>query len=281
MPTVVSNISHKRNQGFKTAQDVDYYALIDSDAYPHRDWLNEAIKCFVSLPDVWCVTGPNISPGYSLAKQQAVSNALMSFLVNGPRAFMRHASADSRFVDACYSCNMIIAREAIEATRGFDETLETGEDTDFCWRIQDREKRIFFSNMVTVYHHNRMLYLPFIRQRLIAGHSASALFVRKPGLASLMFFLPLAFFLFLALGWLLGAIHSGGTWLWLGGVTCYLLAALVEAGRWSRQLSELPLTWVAILIGGLTPAFGTIAGGLGMRFQPRTFAANFPASVPD
>lgn len=276
-----SAIAAKRNQGFKAVPDADYYALIDSDAYPQTDWLDQALRVFAAFERLGCVTGPNLSPGYPDLKRQAVANALMSGLVNGPRAFMRRPAAGSRFVKAGYSCNLVIARAAVEITGGFDETLASGEDTDFCRRLRHQGLRLYCSSAVRVYHHNRALYRPFIRQRLLAGHSVPALFRREPRLAALTFFLPLAFLLFLALGWVSVFIHRWVMWLWLAGVGGYLLAALVEAVRWSRRPAEIPLTWVAILIGGITPAFGTIAGFLGLRLQPGKFAANFSAAASD
>lgn len=275
VPTAISNIPHKRNQGFKAIQDADYYALIDSDAYPRADWLRQATQAFGSFRNTWCVTGPNISPVYLELKQQAVANALMSSLVNGPRSFMRRLAAGSRFVEAAYSCNLVIAREAIEATGGFDEALETGEDTDFCRRIGKLGKCIYYSNMVKVYHHNRPLYLPFIRQRMLAGHSAPYLFCREPGISSLIFFLPLVFFLFIVLGWVPGLFYRMIMWMWLAGMVYYLFAALAEAGRWSKRFREIPLTWIAIMIGGLAPALGMIAGFARARFNSETFTSNF------
>jgi len=54
IPTGDVTISAKRNAGIRAFPDAEYYAFIDSDAYPHHDWLKTAIPSF-SHGAVWAV----------------------------------------------------------------------------------------------------------------------------------------------------------------------------------------------------------------------------------
>src|SRR3989344_6348206 len=65
----------KRNEGIKISNS-DFFAFIDSDAYPTKNWLKNALKYFKN-GEVGIVGGPNLTPnegnfwekisGYSLA----------------------------------------------------------------------------------------------------------------------------------------------------------------------------------------------------------------------
>jgi GT2 family glycosyltransferase len=272
--THINNISHKRNRGFAACPEAEYYACIDSDAYPVKDWLRKAIEAFQINPEIWCVSGPNISPVYSSNWRRGVANALRSPLVNGPRAFMKRLSSD-RYVDEAYSCNMILKREVIEEVGGFDENLETGEDTDLCRRIKKKKKVLYFSQDVVVFHHNRPLVIPFLKQKITAGYSAPDLLKKKFSFSAIIFFLPFALLLFLSLGWLTGFIHPIIGFGWLGCIMLYILVVILEAWRGSETLMEIPHTMIAIIIGNLAPGVGTMWAILGRSIDVGKFFTNF------
>ena len=52
---------------------------------------------------------------------------------------------------------MIIRKEIYLKFNGMDESLYTGEDLDFCIKINDNKKRIYFSPNVLVYHYDRSI----------------------------------------------------------------------------------------------------------------------------
>src|SRR3990167_636242 len=83
-PTKSSPIPLKRNLALRTV-DSDFYACIDSDAYPDRQWIKNALSHFSQSDDIWIVGGPNLATDYADPKRKAVTNALKSFLVGGPR----------------------------------------------------------------------------------------------------------------------------------------------------------------------------------------------------
>lgn len=247
-------ISKKRNIGIKNS-NANYYAFIDSDAYPCKDWLNQAIKSFLISPDIGAVGGPNITPPSDNLLEKVVGNSLKSFLVSGGRAFRKKISKN-RFCNDLPSCNLIVKKETINHVGYFNENLIVGEDIEFCNRIIEKNKRIFYNNKVIVFHHNRSLFMPFILQRIVYGASIFKIFKEKPSINNVFLFIPLLFILFLTITFILGFFFKIFHIISLGVLSLYLFIILIESIRYSN-LIELPLTVLAMLIGNLIPGVGS------------------------
>lgn len=272
-PTKTSAIAAKRNEGLKKC-NADFYACIDSDAYPRRDWLKNAINIFEKSPDTWAVGGPNVSPEYKSFKKRAVSNALKSFLVGGPRVFAKRLSPD-RFVDDLQTCNLIFKKEAILKTGGFDENFVTAEDTDICEKIRKFGRKIYFAREVVVYHHNRSLWLPFIKQKIVFGYAVLPFIKKHLNLGKLFIFLPLIMLLYILFGWFVVFLGKTLFYLWALSLMLYLSIVLAETKRWSQSLKEMPLTFFAILIGNIGPGLGTLLALAGKKIDFAKFYKNY------
>lgn len=111
--TEQTGISAKRNIAMEQFSTAGYYAFIDSDAQPRKDWLTSAVAAFNNFPDIYAVGGPDVSPNYPGLKRKAVANAFTSFLVSGPRTFMKTMSS-SRLVTDLRTCNLIVKAEKSE-----------------------------------------------------------------------------------------------------------------------------------------------------------------------
>lgn len=85
----------KRNMGAKNSAG-EFLAFIDSDAYPRRDWLRNALRYF-SDPQVAAVGGPGVTPDEDPILQKAGGCILSSFMVGG--IANRYGSAKSRESD--------------------------------------------------------------------------------------------------------------------------------------------------------------------------------------
>lgn len=250
-------ISRKRNLAIDHFSDADYFAFIDSDAYPEKDWLKNGVDFLECNPDTWAVGGPNITPNDEPFLQRVVGNALMSFLVSGPLAFAK-ARTRSRRYGRLHSCNLIVPRTAFIALGGFEETLFTGEDRNLCDRICAAGKAIWFRTDVVVYHHARSLWLPFFCQRLVYGYCSMAIILKRMSRANTMLLLPLLWLLlFCALA--VTEITTTGemryfTFLNLACLAC----ASFEAIRTSGSIKEMPLTLAAIVLNYLAVTSGQI-----------------------
>lgn len=276
-PTPGHGISMKRNRGFEALKDAEYFALIDSDAYPERSWLSNAMAAFEAHPEVWGVTGPNVSPEYRSLRRKAVANALGSPLILGHRAFMKRRAAD-RYTPEPYGCNLIIRKRLIETVGPFDETIQTGEDSELCRRVREAGGTFFFSREVVVVHHNRPLFGPFIKHRMTGGYMAPGHFRRDPCFSFGLFLIPSVFLVFVTFGWAAGFVHPAGTVLWLLGIGAFFLITFAEAVRHAGTMREVPLTWVALMIGAAAPGLGTLMALAGRRIDLPSFYANFNAA---
>ena len=273
-PSGASGISLKRNTAIKNYPQADYYACIDSDAYPHPDWLDQALVHFQKDKDLWIVGGPDISPDYASLKKQSVAKALKSIMVSGPRNFMK-VSKTTKYVDDLRTCNFIFTNEACKQISGFNEDFPVGEDSAFCQKAMSYEKKILFVKEVIVYHHNRSLFFPYFKQKITAGYGVPFLasqFKESMSFISKSFrYLPVVTIFFLFLGWTIPPFFK----LWLFGFLLYGLLCIVETVRFSHSLWETPLTLVAVVTGNLLPGVGIMMKYLNIKLYLEKFYKNY------
>lgn len=251
-----ATIAKKRNLGLATAKDVDFYAFIDSDAYPEKEWLTNAIQEFSNDTGIWAVGGPNICPPQEKIKEKAVGNALQSFLVSGTRAF-RKKRASSRYCIDLPTCNLIVKKEAMAALQGFNENLITGEDIEFCNRLIEKGKKIWYSKDVVVFHHNRPLFKPFLLQRTTYGVSVFKVFKENASPTNLFLFLPLVFLLYLVIIGILAFILPSARIVLASVLITFILISGLETMRYAQSLKEIPYTFLALTLGNVTPGIGS------------------------
>lgn len=270
-------ISKKRNIGIQKFPESDFFAFIDSDAYPHPNWLKYAIKSFSISCKIIAVGGPNISPKNESIYERVVGNALKSFLVSGAGSFRKKITSGKSYINLHLpTCNLIV-KNSRDFLVKFDEGLFTGEDIDLCNRIINRGWKIFYHNNVVVYHHNRPLFRPFVSQRIIYGFSLFRVLKKKIYPASLLPAVPLLFLLFLIFGFFATIFNPIIRTVWLGAITVYLLTLLIETIRYSSKIYEIPLTFIAIFIGNLAPAVGSFLEFLGIDLDIGKMYRNYYA----
>jgi cellulose synthase/poly-beta-1,6-N-acetylglucosamine synthase-like glycosyltransferase len=251
-------IAKKRNIGLSQSPNADYFAFIDSDAYPEKGWLKNAVNVFNRDKNIWAAGGPNITPPGEPINQRAVGNAQKSILLSGMKNFRKRICA-SRYCEDLPTCNLIIKKEAMDILHDFDEALITGEDVDLCYRITKKHrKKIYFAEDVVVYHHNRPLLKPFILQRITYGLSVFRVINQNLTFANALIFLPFLFVLFLVFIPLISVIFPFFMPLWWTVILFYLMIALVDSIRYSNKLSELPLTFAVLLTSNLFIGIGTV-----------------------
>jgi len=271
-------IAAKRNIAIRHFSGADYFALIDSDAYPDVNWLKNGVAYLANHPDVWAVGGPNITPPDEPLLQRVVGNAQQTFLVSGPLHFAKKLSA-SRDCSSLHSCNLILFRHAFDTLGGFDETLFTGEDRNLCDRIRETGKRIYFHRDVIVYHHNRSLWIPFLLQRITYGHGSVAIGKRQFNRFNVALYLPLGWLgLFLAL-FVYEMCSAGSMLASMIFAFINLAVAAVMAAQACISIREIPLTLAAILLCYLGTTIGQILALVGIEPNLKRFYSNRPAGV--
>ena len=167
----------KRDTGAREASG-EILAFIDDDAYPHRDWLKNAVGYFEEFA-VAAVCGPGVTPpGDSIG--QKVSGWIQASRLGGGQTTYRFIPQKKRLVDDYPSMNLIVRKKDFEKVRGFDSHFWPGEDTKLCHDlVYGLKKKIIYDPKVLVYHHRRALWRPHLKQTggygLHRGHFARIL----------------------------------------------------------------------------------------------------------
>lgn len=150
--------SVKRNIGMKKASG-EFYAFIDSDAYPKKDWLKNALKYFKD-EKAGIVGGPNLTPKEAGFWERVSGYVLGNFFVSG-FADVRYKVARNRYVRELPSCNYIARKSASE---DYDSCYLTAEDSKFCFSCLKKGFKVLYAGDVVVYHHRRNSFRSHLKQ---------------------------------------------------------------------------------------------------------------------
>jgi cellulose synthase/poly-beta-1,6-N-acetylglucosamine synthase-like glycosyltransferase len=255
-------ISRKRNIAVKAAK-TEFIAFIDSDAYPHREWLTNALQTLHTNHNVGMVGGPNVSPLSQDEERNIVGMAAKSWLVAGKWNFYKSESSSARYCDNLPSCNLILRKALFVELNGMNEDMEVGEDTDFCARMIASGYRVYFNPQVIVYHYDRKIPA-YLRQRMVRGAGVFLhIFGRsaqKKNLYTYLLLQPALALLFL--------LSFPVAFLWhpwfyalamIGGAGVLLI--LTEAYKYSTRLKHLPMVFTLIVAGNILPGLGFFLKG--------------------
>jgi len=153
----------KRNLGMEKAKG-EFFAFIDSDAYPENDWLKNAMKYFKD-EKIGIVGGPNLTPPEANFAEKVSGYVLSNFWVSGP-ASVRYKIGKNQIVKELPSCNYISRKEI---SPKYKEGLLTAEDSKFCFDVKKQGYKILYAKDVVVYHHRRDTIKKHVKQMFIYG----------------------------------------------------------------------------------------------------------------
>ena len=160
LPTGPGLPGKKRNMGAKVATG-EIFAFIDSDAYPRKDWLRNAMK-YLQQTKVGAVGGPGLTPVDDGELAQAQGEFLGSFLMGGLSS--RYAGKGASESDDIHSVNFVVWRHVVQEAGGWDEHYWPGEDTLICLAIKKLGYRQLMAPDVVVYHHRRGTWRGYLTQ---------------------------------------------------------------------------------------------------------------------
>lgn len=138
----------KRNWAMKHAKG-DVFAFIDSDAYPSKDWLKNALYWLKYYP---AVCGPGVLPP-DAPYCERIADQVHKWVF----CKYRVVPDKERIVPWHPTFNLIVRKEV---STQFDNYL-TGEDDKFCERIKGG---IFYHPDILVYHNRRGIFKPIWKQ---------------------------------------------------------------------------------------------------------------------
>ena len=207
--------------------------MIDSDAYPSRDWLPNAIKVLEQELDIGAVGGPNISPPKESLSERYVGLACRSNLIMGRNNY-RKFQAPARDCEGLPSCNLVVRREEYLNIGGMNEDLHIGEDVELCYQLRRAKKRIYYTPDVLVFHKNRSM-LRFMYQRFSYGTCVWSLLTRIRTLSIAFAFCPLLLVLLLLATPLSAVFVTKIFSVLLATIGIYIGFILLETYRWAER----------------------------------------------
>lgn len=172
-----------RNTGWRltmeaesTAREpIDLVAFVDADVVPAPGAMATLFAHFES--DIVAAAAPRVraQPGIgSLDAYESVESPLD--LGDSPSPVRRGARVP--YVPAAA---LVVRREALADSDGFDESLRAGEDVDFVWRLVRAGHDVRYEPGAVVHHRNRSTVMGLAKQRRSYGSSAAPLAQRHPG----------------------------------------------------------------------------------------------------
>lgn len=232
-----SQISGLRNHGARITSG-EFLGFVDADCLVSRDWASHALQAFASKgEDVGIVGAP-----YSLPEGCSWIERAWDIVTSG----VRGKSGPIRWLPAG---NMVVRRTAFEKVGGFDETLVTNEDVDFCDRIRDAGFEVLRDDGVRAIHMKYTTSLGhFFRRQRWHGHGAWDIFFRslpeirngKVVVFTLVFLLSV---LGLATGTAAAALGFSGESLLMVSICCLLSPPLILGiviSTWHHQWKYAP-----------------------------------------
>jgi len=153
----------KRNIGMSVSNG-DFFAFIDSDAYPRKNWLKNAMKYF-SDEKIGLVGGPNLTPPEGNFAEKISGKVLSNFLISG-NANIRYKISKNQYVRELPSCNYISRRKI---SPKYNPYFLTAEDSKFCFDIEKKGYKLLYARDVIVSHHRRNTLFKHLKQMFIYG----------------------------------------------------------------------------------------------------------------
>lgn len=233
----------KRNIGINHSSG-ELLAFIDSDAYPRRDWLKNAVKYFDDS-GIAAVGGPGITPEEDNDMQKASGYVLSSFLVGSLSSRFKEKKAYES--DDIHSCNFIARREVVEKVK-WNEKYWPGEDTLMCLGIKKLGMKMLETPDVVVYHHRKPLFVPHLKQVSRFGLHRGFFAKKFPeNSRKFTYFIPSLLVLYLIAGGVLSIFSQTIRTFYIVSLLAYLALAFVAALH-AKSLKLVLLTWIGIVL---------------------------------
>lgn len=257
--------AEKRDLALKCAKG-SVFAFLDDDAYPRRDWLNNALRHFDN-PSVAAVGGPAVTPS-SDSFYQRVSGAVFLSKISGGNPERYWPVGKVREVDDWPSVNLLVRSDVFENIGGFNSAYWPGEDTKLCLDIVKSGKKIIYDPNVFVWHHRREGLGRHLRQ--VGNYGLHrGFFARKFPETSRRFkyFLPSFFVLFLIAGVIILFMNEPIlNRLFYAGLGIYLLSLIIALYQIQGKEKNLKISLVSLLYIFLTHIYYGIRFSQGFLF---------------
>ena len=263
----VAVLRHPRSKGPAAARNTglavcttDFVAFLDSDVLPRRGWLEALLGHFCD-PAV-ALVAPRIvnlaQPDSLVARYEAVRSSLDLGQREAP-------VVPYGTVSYVPSAAIICRRSVVTEVGGFDETLQSGEDVDLCWRFVEIGARLRYEPIAMVAHEHRTQMRDWFSRRAFYGQSAAPLSIRHPGKTA-----PLVISGWSLVVWLLVAMGSGL------GYFASMVVATITGRRIAKSLGSVetePKEVAVVAAHGLWSAALQLAAAICRHYWPIALVA--------
>jgi GT2 family glycosyltransferase len=190
------------NGGLSTSQNAGYphcrgeiVATLDDDVIVAPDWARRVKEAHAAYPQAGGIGGRTLNefpdvltarfeqayafdvPGAGGAKPRAASGTKWSAAVPRPEGGVRP-------VRTVAGVNMSYKRAVMEEVGPFDESLPSGMDVDYNWRVARAGYHLLYDPSIVLTHHNRTAMGRMLRQQIWYGRGYFRTRRKWPGLPS-------------------------------------------------------------------------------------------------
>lgn len=184
--------SYCRNIGARRAGG-EILAFLDDDCVAGRTWLRD-LALYFQWEDIGAVGG--YVEGH--ARQSLLDRYEMAFSrLNLGTYILRGTNDNSTFYIP--TCNMLVRKNVFLETGGIRESLQLGEDVDFCWRMRTAGRQLLYVPSGIVMHKHRNTLRAMLRRRADYGTSEAVLYSLHQDKMKILQMNPLAIAAFLGL----------------------------------------------------------------------------------
>jgi mycofactocin glycosyltransferase len=263
----VEVLRHSRSKGPAAARNTglaacttEFVAFLDSDVAPRRGWLEALLGHFCD-PTVALAAPRIVGLSHSenlVARYEAVHSSLDLGQREAP--VLPHST-----VSYVPSAAIICRRSAIRAVGGFDETMQSGEDVDLCWRLIEAGARLRYEPIALVAHDHRTELRDWLARKAFYGGSAAPLSVRHPDKTA-----PVVISGWALMAWILMALGTSLSQIASLGV------AVLTGRRIARAMSSAETSlWDVLVVAtrGLWSAALQLASALCRHYWPLALVA--------
>ena len=181
------SIGKKRNLAVDHCK-TKYIALIDSDAYPAKGWIESSYK-YLNKKNVGIIAGPHIDPPKQNFFQLIIGLVKKSYLITMLPNYQKRRNNFTKYVKFMPSANWILSRKMFNSVNQMDAKMLRNEDWDFVYnRMSKLKKKILYNPKMLVYHDNGTI-AHFIKKRYIYGFYSWPI-LTKLNIQNFYFFIP-------------------------------------------------------------------------------------------
>lgn len=187
----------QRNLGIKKATG-GFIFLFDDDIEITAGIIEKVLAKFERNPGISVIGGPNLTPPGNDFLQHCFGFAHGSWFTAG-KTSARYSPAKENLIageDNLISCNLAFRAEILKENP-FDPSVFPNEENDLLGRMSSKGVRMMYTPDFFVYHHRRKSFAAYLRQIFNWGKGRMKRTVSKPESFSPMFFVPLAFLVYL------------------------------------------------------------------------------------